>query len=349
MIRLLQGVRSFLAWIRSRAFAVGMLSVAMACVVVFTAQRTNAVYIRDGEEVTLKFTVKQEQEVEDILSQYGIVTMAYDSVDFSGFSGKMAEINIERAYPVSITVDGATREIMILGLTVAELLEEQNITLGEEDMMNYPLSYFMEENDHLVIQRVTYTRRIEEEVIPYESDYRQTPLLRDGKVKTFVYGEDGLRKYQYIQRTVDGVVHEEELESVWVDTEPVTETGLVGARVPVSELDFDVPMEDGVPVNYSMIISNAVATGYSARYGAGTASGLRAKVGHVAVNPEIIPYGSKLYITSADGEFVYGYAIAADTGTGLMANVIDVDLFYETYYESCLNGRKYVDIYVLDE
>ena len=65
------------------------------------------------------------------------------------------------------------------------------------------------------------------------------------------------------------------------------------------------------------------------------------------MDPTEIPYGSKLYITSSDGSFVYGYAIAADTGTGLLNDVIDVDLFYETYTESCLNGRRTVDIYVL--
>lgn len=69
---------------------------------------------------------------------------------------------------------------------------------------------------------------------------------------------------------------------------------------------------------------------------------------YVAVHPEEIPYGTRMYITSADGSFVYGCAIAADTGTGLMDDIIDVDLYYDTYTESCLNGRKYVNIYILD-
>ena len=70
--------------------------------------------------------------------------------------------------------------------------------------------------------------------------------------------------------------------------------------------------------------------------------------GHVAVNPNEIPYGSKLYITSANNHFVYGYAIAADTGTGLLADIVDIDLFYDTYAESVLNGRGIVNIYVLE-
>ena len=37
-------------------------------------------------------------------------------------------------------------------------------------------------------------------------------------------------------------------------------------------------------------------------------------MGNVAVDPRIIPYGSKLFIMSADGKYVYGYGIACDTG-----------------------------------
>ena len=45
---------------------------------------------------------------------------------------------------------------------------------------------------------------------------------------------------------------------------------------------------------------------------------------------------------------MYGFAIAADTGLGLLGDVIDVDLYYDTYLESCLNGKRNVNIYLLD-
>jgi 3D (Asp-Asp-Asp) domain-containing protein len=70
--------------------------------------------------------------------------------------------------------------------------------------------------------------------------------------------------------------------------------------------------------------------------------------GYVAVRADEIPYGTRMYITSPDNKFVYGFAIAADTGTALMDNIIDFDLFYETYVESCLNGRKHLNVYILD-
>ena len=68
----------------------------------------------------------------------------------------------------------------------------------------------------------------------------------------------------------------------------------------------------------------------------------------VAVDPDIIPYGSILYIVSNDGQVVYGYAVAGDTGGALWAGTAIVDLYYNTYDECCQFGRRDVTIYVLE-
>ena len=56
----------------------------------------------------------------------------------------------------------------------------------------------------------------------------------------------------------------------------------------------------------------------------------------------------KYHIVSPDG-MVYGYAIAADTGLGMMEGTVAVDLFMASYEDSCRWGAHYVDIYVLSE
>ncbi len=70
--------------------------------------------------------------------------------------------------------------------------------------------------------------------------------------------------------------------------------------------------------------------------------------GRVAVDPDQIPYGTKLYIVSSDGRYVYGYAVAADTG-GFVWNGsgTTVDLYMNTYSECMSFGRRTVEIYVL--
>lgn len=67
----------------------------------------------------------------------------------------------------------------------------------------------------------------------------------------------------------------------------------------------------------------------------------------VAVHPGEIPYGTKMYITSPDNSFVYGFAIAADTGLSLLGDQIDVDLYYDTYLESCLRTKKCKYLYLI--
>lgn len=347
MRRLYQAVLAVRNFFRSRNFAICVLYTAMAAFVLYLSDSTNAIYIRDGENISLEFTLMDEPE--DILSEYGIMTMAYDSVDFTGFSGRVGEISITRAYPILVTADGTTNKYMITGeTTVGQILADKGLSLGEHDIINFEKNHTLQENEHVVIQRVDYVERTEEEDIPYETVYKPTSLLRKGRSKTLTAGIAGQKEYVYVQRTVDGVVYEEELEEVNILKKPTTREILTGAEVPISPLDFGYELLNGAPTQYKQVITNAVATGYSARKGAKTASGRDAIVGHVAVNPNVIPYGSKLYITSADNKFIYGYAIAADTGTGLLAGIVDIDLFYDTYYESCLNGRRIVNIYILE-
>lgn len=104
--------------------------------------------------------------------------------------------------------------------------------------------------------------------------------------------------------------------------------------------------EDGIPVKYTKVIEGT-ACAYTARSDAVTATGTTPQLGTVAVNPKVIPYGSKLFIVSTGG-YVYGYAVAEDTGGDLLNNNILVDLYMETR-EDCLNfGRRNVKIYVLE-
>ena len=80
-----------------------------------------------------------------------------------------------------------------------------------------------------------------------------------------------------------------------------------------------------------------------------TSTGMLAQVGVVAVNPKVIPYGTKLYITTADGSITYGYCVAGDTGSFYKSRPDTiVDLFYNTAAECYAFGRRDVVVYILD-
>jgi 3D (Asp-Asp-Asp) domain-containing protein len=85
------------------------------------------------------------------------------------------------------------------------------------------------------------------------------------------------------------------------------------------------------------------ASAYAPNYGPGvgeiTANGMRAKKGVVAVDPRVIPLGTRLYIEG------YGNAIAADTGGAIKGDRID--LCYNTPGECFEFGRRTVKVTIL--
>lgn len=88
---------------------------------------------------------------------------------------------------------------------------------------------------------------------------------------------------------------------------------------------------------------NLVATGYSTDgYTASATQTVRNPGGYstVAVDPTVIPLGSKLYVEG------YGYAIADDTGSAIIGNRID--LFFSTEADANNWGVRSVTVYVLN-
>ena len=78
-----------------------------------------------------------------------------------------------------------------------------------------------------------------------------------------------------------------------------------------------------------------------------TASGTRVRPGVVAVDRNVIPLGTKLYIQSTtNGRADYGYAVAEDTGGAIKGNKID--LYFETSKEVKSFGSRTVHVYVLE-
>lgn len=346
MDRICKNARRVWRAARSRLCAVFLFS-ALFCSVLYTlSMKTNAVYICDGEEIRLAVTLRDHPA--EILQDEGIQTLPVDQVSFTGFGGESTpQIEIQRAFPVSVEADGQVQQLQMTGGDVADALEEAGVTLEDQDLVTPQPQTPLEQGTNIQVQRVeTKTVEVAEE-IPFETVEKATPLLAPGTVRVTRQGAPGERVCTYEETWVDGALQSREKTGEEVTLQPVAQTCLVGADVPVSSTPVATDAW-GQPLEYQWVMTGAVATAYSAPPGAWTASGLMAVEGTVAVDPEVIPYGSRLYIVSSDGSFVYGYAVAADTGTAIMDGIIDVDLFFNTYLESCLFGKRTVDIYVLE-
>ena len=67
-----------------------------------------------------------------------------------------------------------------------------------------------------------------------------------------------------------------------------------------------------------------------------TATGTKPRPGTIAIDPKVIPYGSKIIIVYEDGTVEHG--IAEDCGGLIKGNIIDV--FRHTYKEAVKHGRR---------
>ena len=77
-----------------------------------------------------------------------------------------------------------------------------------------------------------------------------------------------------------------------------------------------------------------------------TYTGTTVHKGTVAVDPRYIPYGTRMFIVSNDGAYVYGIAVAEDCGGDIKGD--RMDLYFPTFNECIQFGRRVCTIYFLD-
>lgn len=317
---------------------------------------TGALYFRDTVYISDAGVTKEiktnQTDVYAILKSENYTLDPDDMVSVETNSEKKKHIIVRRAFEITINADGEERLLKFTEGTVADALEKAEIVLDNDDVINYLPEELLCEGMNIKVNRVEYVERNIESALPFETVYKDNSNLAIGTETVLEKGENGAHVTTYKDKYVDGKFVSSEIIGEKITKEPVAEVVERGTACAVPYAKMANPEQlklvNGRPENYTRIVSGK-ATAYSAKPGSLTASGRYAVVGTVAVNPNIIPYGSEVYIVAKDGSRVYGYAIAADTGYGLMDGTVAVDVFTASYADSCNWGAVYVDIYVLSE
>lgn len=337
---------------QSKLVKLGIFLAAAASIVLLMGSSSldDSVYITD-EGVTKEYKTN-ETDVYSILREEDYELSTNDRVSYTKDDNNTGHITIYRAFEVNVTADGETKSFATIGGDVSSALRATDIDLGANDTIDREFTEELYPDMEINVTRVDYEDRQEETKIPYEIEYVDNTNHTIGYENVLVEGENGSRTTYYRDTYINGEYSETEELDEEITKEPITmviERGTAIAH-PYAETysPSDITLVDGIPVNYTRMLSGK-STAYTAYPGAGTASGRLAQVGVVAVNPNVIPYGSELYIVSQDGSRVYGYAIAGDTGSAMLNGHALIDLYMDTY-EDCLNwGAVYVDVYVLSE
>lgn len=326
-------------------------AVALALAIAFTHQALHFVVVSDTHGGSARI-LTAATNVDTLLRQTDTPPLGENDQVVWSLGAEGEQLQVRRAYTVNVTADGQTRPVISTGATAGELLAQLGITYDEDDRLSTPADAVVAEGEDLTLQRVEYKEYTEDVVVPAELQQIPSSLFYRSPEDTLVLqeGSDGLDTVTWRETYLDGT---------WSSTEEVdrvTQVGMVpdvvkvyGEGAPVSS--FTGPeIVDGVPAKGVVeTYTGQRSTGYSASATAKGASGRRLTYGTVAVNPNVIPYGTLMYITSDDGRFVYGYAYAADTGTALMTGHAFVDLYYQTYEESVESAVIPVTVYIIDD
>ena len=330
----------------SRVLAFCVMAVCLLFTLAVTAANLRLTYVTDSHGAR-QVVLTSESDPARVMSLSGIEAEEGDEVYYTAFAGSLASLNIERAFSVTIEADGQEYPVRMVMGTVADALERAGITLDADDYTEPALSARVTAGSKIEVHRVEYQDKVETQAVPYDTEYVYTSLYfrNTGHTTTMQHGAEGQQTVTTRERWVDGELENSVVTDVTTTVEPTDHVvKTYGAGAPVSPLTGP----DGTtnaPASYSKVLTGK-ATGYYSKSGKGS-SGLGLGYGTVAVDPSVIPYGTLLYITSTDGSFVYGYAVATDTGIAVQDGRILVDLFYETYAESVINGAINVNVYVV--
>ncbi|MBR1731402.1 MAG: G5 domain-containing protein [Ruminococcus sp.] len=273
------------------------------------------------------------------------------------------EIKITEGITVDIKVGNkAYKSYEVPRSTVNMALKHANIKLGKNDTVNTKLTSKVKENQKIKVTRVSYKTKTKTQKVKYKVVKKKTNKLYVGQTKVKVKGKYGKKKVTYTIKMVNGKAAKKFISKTKVTKKAASKVVLVGTKrrnytmFENNPTTYKTKSKGGIgtivdhrgkTIAYKQVISG-MATAYSASPGALTSVGDSVHIGGIAVNPSVIPYGSKLYIQNADGSFVYGYAVANDTG-GFAYNGSGTlcDLFYTTNSACCQFGRRSVNVYIL--
>lgn len=271
-----------------------------------------------------------------------VALLIRNNFDFSGLDeivpgDEPGIYHLRRPVPVTFRgPDGFTRLTMSTASTVGEFLQRAGIEMGPLDIIAPSLDTPLPETGEVRLTRVERYLESRSEVIPFHSILEVDEDLPRGQERIIVPGADGKKKvtYQVIIENGNEVDRRALAENILSRATPQRSfIGVKRERVADRQLTarrliwMEATAYDPGPE------SNGPFTGMP------TAYGLKVGRGVVAVDPHVIPLGTRLYIEG------YGYAIAGDTGGAIKG--MRIDLGYNTRDEAIRFGRRDVKVYIL--
>lgn len=314
------------------------------------------VFLYQGNEVTVNIDgkvyeiVSYAKTVEDFIESEGlpIEEGAFISVALDTQLRDSKEIDIKNPKIYTIDIGGKLAEVSSIHDKVEDILKDAGVKLGDKDYTYPKSSSKVGIGSTIEVYKVAEVFEVEESIIPFEKLVEKNNRLEIGTTNIAQAGKDGLKRSHIKREYINGVLSSSVVLKDEIVTEPIPEITEKGSK------DFIVTSRGNTRYRKAMEMT---ATAYDLsfqstgkrpgdRYYGITASGTRVRPGVVAVDPRVIPLGTKLYVQSLDSTKDYGFAIAEDKGGAIKGNKID--LFFESSNDVYNFGRRKVKVYILE-
>ncbi len=267
----------------------------------------------------------------------------------------VAEAAGQGSVPITIKYHGQTTRTSVPPGTVGEMLGRLGLRLSGEDVASHGMDDSVYADMEVVIDRVISTQETYTATIPYAVSVCWDSSIPDGVEEVLVKGCDGEMRCTANVTYINGRETERKVVCQDVIRPAVTEVVAqgTGGREAVSQADAPVIADGYITLPTGEVLTYTevrTVTAYAYSHmdrgcDSTTATGTSVHWGTVAVNPKHIPYGTRMFITSSDGSFIYGIATAEDFGGSIGKDRID--LYMPTYYECIQFGRRECTVYFL--
>ena len=237
-------------------------------------------------------------------------------------------IRVKKAEKKKALIGGRKTEICMYPGSVGETLKYNDIELDEDDLIKPAVDHELGFDDQIKITRVKIVTEEKKETIePKEAGAVFDRSLASGTIAR-TEGKAGKAVYRYTYKYVNGKKKKTKKEfDHWI-------------RKPTDiQLRFgtSVTGETGAVEFGETFIGNCTA--YYFGKNAHGATGGHCHYGTCAVDPRVIPYGTKLYVEG------YGTAVANDCGGAVKGHIIDL---YMRSTKECFSwGRRNKKVYIL--
>ena len=350
-------VKSVSRVLRRKVFLIRLYIVLLSLILVLAllalisqAALAKTYVVTDGDRVVTYTTFASEPET--VLEQLGLSLNQNDTYTTQAVEGAAA-ITVRRAQKITVHYHGQTTLVTSFGETAGELLSRLGLDVTGEDVVSHGLEEETYNGMELRVDRPEILRQVYTAAIPHPVSRCSDPTLPVGTEAVLTPGTDGEMRCTAEITYLGGQEAGRQVLSETVTRQPVAEIIAVGtgSAPAVSEkpviADGRITLPTGEVLTYTRK-DTVRATAYTHTdrgCDTVTATGTRVHRGTAAVDPRFIPYGTRMFIVSSDGTYVYGIAAAEDCGGDIKGD--RMDLYLPTHAQCTAFGRRVCTVYFL--